>query len=336
MTSQTQKKFFTQISPRVWEHPADHAALAALKQVPGVNEMIRFFIGATSEKSLKLFFLAGSVRVTERQFPRVHTLLEEACTVLDAPEKPDIFVTQNPMMNAGAIGVDHPFITINSSLLERLDDEELLCVIGHELGHIMSGHVLYKTLLWLLLNVSTVMVQLPLGMLAIQAVLAALREWDRKSELSADRAGLLVVQNPDASYRTLMKIAGGSDIGQMNMDEFFAQADEYDSSGNLVDGVYKLLNLLGQSHPFPVLRLAGIHQWVTAGSYQAIVDGTYARRDAGEQEDIMKEFQEAANQYREDIKNSKDPLAQAVRAFSDNVENATREAETFLRSVFKK
>ncbi len=329
-----QKTYFTGISPKTWEHPADRAALSALKAVPALNDVIKFFVGVTSEKSLHYLFLASSVRVSEKQFPKVHLLLEEACAVLDAPQVPEIFVSQDPSLNARAIGVDKSFIVLNSSLLDTLDEEELLCVIGHELSHIISGHVLYKTLLWFLLNLGTNVLGIPIGKLAFSGVLAALKEWDRKSELSADRAGLLTVQNREPAYTVLMKMAGGAHTGDMNLDEFFVQAAEYDSAGNLLDGVHKLLNLIGEQHPFPVVRLSELKTWHDAGGLEQTLEGNYRRRDEEEKEDIQREFRAAADQYREDMSKSKDPLAQFAKNIGDGLENIRRDAEGFIKSIF--
>ena len=331
-----ERRYFTNISTRAWEHPADRAALAALKQVPGLNEVIKFLIGLTGEKSLRFLFLSSSVRVSEKQFPEMHNMLEEACRVLDAPEVPELYVTQNPVLNAGAIGVKKPFIVVNSSILKTLDSKETLGVVAHELAHILSGHVLYKTLLWLLVNLSILFLQIPVSAVILQGIIAALREWDRKSELSSDRAGLLVTQEPAEAYTTLMKLAGGGDIEQMNIDEIFAQAEEYDRGGDLLDGVTKLFNLIGQSHPFPVLRLREIHHWAEDGEYGAILDGTYARRDQEEQADIRKEFDEASKAYQEDFDRSEDPLAKAMSNVSKGFENVRKDAEKIFNDIFSR
>lgn len=327
------KKYFVDISPREWEHPADRAALGALKRIPGFDEMVKFFVGLTSEKAIRLIFLASAVRVTEKQFPRVYALLEEACSVLDAREVPELYITQTPILNAGAVGVNKPFLTLNSGLVDSMSEDELLAVIGHELGHILSGHVLYKTLLWFLMNAALGLMNIPLGQLAVLAIIGALKEWDRKSELSADRAGLLVVQDPEVSYTTLMKLAGGRNIGEMDIDEFFKQAEEYDASGDLLDGVFKFLNLFGQSHPFPVLRLTEIKKWGESDVYGKIVGGEYRRRSDKEDENIQKDFEDAAHQYREDWRSSKDPLQQAVHNISAGVDFARKQAENFFKTI---
>ena len=323
----------TDISPRAWEHPADRAALAALRKVPGLNDVVKFFLGMTGEKSLRLIFLASSVRVNEKQFPRLTKLVDEACNVLDVEDRPELFVTQNPTLNAGAVGVKKPFIVLHSSMLETMDDDEVLAVIAHELGHILSGHVLYKTLLWFLLNVALFAIRIPVAQIVLIGVLIALKEWDRKSELSADRAGLLVVQDPKVSNTVLMKLAGGKSLDEMDLNEFIKQAEEYDASGDILDGLYKILNVLNQSHPFPVLRVQAIQRWVADGEYEKIKGGEYPKRTEAE-EDVANDFSEASKAYREDLKNSKDPLAKVVSDIGDSMESVRQEAEKFFGSIF--
>lgn len=329
------KRYFKCISSKSWEHPADRAALAALRQVPGFSELLRKLIGATTEKSIRLIALSSSVRVSECQFPKVHTLVREAVDVLDIERIPEVYISQNPLMDAGIFGVMNPFITLNSALIERLSDEELLAVLGHEIGHCASGHALYKTLLWLIVNISKLALQFPGGNVVFLAVIAALKEWDRKSELSADRAGLLVMQDPNPSYTVLMKLAGGSNIGEMNINDFFDQAAEYESGGDILDSAYKLLNLLWQSHPFPVLRLSELKFWLDSGSYDKILSGEYKRRQDEEADDIIKEFSEATQQYQEDILKSKDPLAETITKISDDIDLFSKQAEDFLKSIFE-
>lgn len=325
---------FPDISPKTWQHPADRAALAALKKVPGLDVLLQKFIGATTERSLRLIHLASAVRVTENQFSRVHKLHREACAIFNVEKLPELYVTQTPFLNASAIGVNNPFIVLNSSMVDALDDEELLCVIGHELGHCVSGHVLYKTLLAVLVQLSQFMVGIPLGNVSLMAIIAALREWDRKSELSADRAGLLVVQNPEVSYNLLMKMAGGRNIELMDTNEFFLQAAEYQKGGTLIDSAYKLMNLLGRSHPFPVLRLTELKTWVDDGSYGKILGGNYMRTDEAEARSARQEFHEAKEQYKSDINSSEDPLADLFKTVMNGAGAATERAKDAFDTFF--
>jgi Zn-dependent protease with chaperone function len=338
---------FPNISPRAWEHPADRAALSALQSIPGLDMILQQFVGTTSERSLRLVALASAVRVGETQFAKVHTLYREACAVLDVKEPPELFVAFNPFINAQAVGVKKPFIIINSSLLETLSDDELICVLAHELAHCMSGHVLYSTILVMLTRfASPLLMSLPLGGAAIQAIKIALQEWSRKSELSCDRAGLLVCQNPEAAYTLEMKLAGGRHIEQMNINEFFQQAYEYESGGDMIDSIHKVMNLLGESHPFPVLRLVELKKWVDSGEYGRIVGGGYAQegsfaahanaaenayesRNDAPRATMMDNLKTAANRYKDDLRSSNDPLiikvTDAASAAADKAKEVARD-----------
>ncbi len=263
------------ISSDAWEHPADRAALQALRRIPAFDDVLRKLFGFFGERPIRLAFQANAVRVSDKQFPRVQKLYDEVLRVMDSEPYP-LFVSQTPIVNAGAYGMDKPFIILNSGMLVLLDDAELSFILGHELGHILSGHVLYRTMTVLLLRLAQS--GFPIVGLAARGVLLALLEWSRKSELSSDRAGLLSVQNPDAAMSAFMKLAGGTLGETLNLNEFIKQADEYREGGDVADSVFKVLNLLMSTHPFPVLRVSELRDWIQSGDYDRILRGEYRRR----------------------------------------------------------
>ncbi|MBN2493673.1 MAG: M48 family metallopeptidase [Deltaproteobacteria bacterium] len=323
-----------QISSRAFEHPADRAALTALRKVPGFDTALKKLIGLIGEKSLHVIYLASAVRVNEKQFPDLYRVYRECLDVLDFEEQPELFISQTPFVNAGAIGTDKPFIVLNSGALEVLEEPELRFILGHELGHIMADHVLYKTMLKLLLRMTVLRFGVPWGWLVLTAIIAALIEWDRKSELTSDRAGMLCLQSPDDAYGVFMKLAGGRRVEQMSLDEFIAQAEEYESGGDKLDSFYKFLNLLGRSHPFPVLRVAELRRWVEAGDYDAILEGEYARRTGDEKASVYKEFAASARSYRESYRESADPLVQFFRDFGKDAKTGSKKLVGHIREWF--
>ncbi|MGK5637241.1 M48 family metallopeptidase [Streptomyces sp. URMC 126] len=307
------RRRFPDISSRAYEHPADRSALVALRKLSGFDTVFKALSGLLPERSLRLLFLSDSVRVSEQQFPHLHTMLLDACYILDLPKVPPMYVTQDPQPNAMCVGLDEPVIVVTTGLVELLDEEEMRAVVGHEVGHALSGHSVYRTVLLFLTNFALKVAWIPLGGIAVTAIVTALREWFRKSELSADRAGLLVGQDLRASLRGLMKLAGGNHLHEMNVDAFLAQAEEYEAGGDLRDSVLKIMNVLPRSHPFATVRAAELKRWAESRDFQRLMDGHYPRRAEDKDASVSDSFRESANHYAETVRSSKDPLMGLVR-----------------------
>jgi Zn-dependent protease with chaperone function len=306
------------ISSRAYEHPADRSALVALRKLSGFDTVIRTLFSLFPERAFRLSFLAGSVKVSERQFPHIHEMVRDGCYILDLPEVPEVFVIQNPVPNAMALGLGtKPFLVITTGMINLTDPEELRWVVGHELGHVLSGHAVYRTMLVMLLVLAARIAWMPLGYLGLRAVIFGLEEWFRKSELSCDRAGLLAAQDPDAARRGLMKLAGGVQLSEMNADAFREQAREYDAAPDLRDSVLKILQLQGNTHPFAVVRFAELDHWVSSGRYERILGGDYPRRDTDGQASVGEEVRNAARSYQESWSRSEDPLIGMIRGVAD-------------------
>jgi Zn-dependent protease with chaperone function len=306
----------TGISSRAYEHPADRSALVALRKLSGFDVLLKKLFGLFNERAFRLTYLAGAVRVSERQFPHIHEMVRDGAYILDLPEVPECYVLQTPVVNAMALGRDKPFIVLNSGMIELLDPEELRAVIGHELGHILSGHALYRTMLLILLQLAARAAFLPIA-LALTAIIWGLEEWFRKSELSCDRAGLLAGQDLDASRRVLMKLAGGAQLSELNPDAFREQAQEYDAVPDLRDSILKILQLQGTTHPFAVVRFAELDYWATHGEYDRILGGDYPRRDNDGNASVTEEVRNAAKSYQESWSRSQDPLIGIFRGVAE-------------------
>jgi Zn-dependent protease with chaperone function len=313
---------FDDISPTAWEHPSDRVALNALRELRGFDTVLRKLVGLLGEKQLRLAFRANAVRVSERQYPWVHEALLRGCEILDVEEPPQLYVAQTPIANAGAYGLDTPFIILNSSLIEVLGPEETEAVIGHELGHVISGHALYRTMLYILLE-QTSLIQWTPASIAVRPVVLALLEWSRKAEVSCDRAGLLVAQDPKVSMSALMKLAGGTRGEDLDVDEFIRQSDEYLEEKGFLDRTYKTLSLLGATHPFAVLRVAELRRWIDEGDYERILDGDYRRRS-----------DDTPPPYRDDLAEAGQGYVTKAGEFIDSAENALLGVVDRINDIF--
>jgi Zn-dependent protease with chaperone function len=319
-----------QISSLSWEHPADRAALNTLRAIPGFDEVVRRVAGFFGERGLKNLFLANAVRIGPRQRPKLDALFDEALATLDWPgvagaERPQLYVSQTPLVNAAAIGFERPFVVVNSGLLELLDREETRFMLAHEIGHMVSGHVTYRTVALILLTVGVGNLPFLAGVALLPFQLALL-EWYRKSELSSDRAGLLGGQAPRVAMTTFLKMAGDrpreawSD-DPIDLDAFMEQAREYELGGTGWDTVLKVVNTALRDHPFNTVRAAELQRWIETGAYERILAGDYRRRGDDPAGPTRADYAEAAGYYGEKVRAAtaglRDSLGRARSAFGD-------------------
>jgi Zn-dependent protease with chaperone function len=312
----------TDISSRAYEHPADRSALVALRKLVGFDALLKLLNSLFNERALRLTYLASSVKVSERQFPHIHEMLRDGAYILDMENIPELFISQTPLVNAMALGMDRPFIVINSGIVDLMDPEELRFVVGHELGHVLSGHAVYRTMLHNLILLAQRIAWMPIGYIGLKAIIWGLEEWYRKSELSGDRAGLLAGQDVDAARRALMKMAGGSKLAEMNADAFHEQAREYDATPDLRDSILKILQLQGNTHPFAVVRFSELDHWARNGDYERILSGDYPRRDTDGNASVGEEVRNAAKAYQESWNRSEDALIGMVRGVAASAARA--------------
>ncbi|HEY9908764.1 MAG TPA: M48 family metallopeptidase [Thermosynechococcaceae cyanobacterium] len=256
-----------------FRHPLDLEATTNLKQLPGLDLVVRNLLGPIAEQFFYLENIASSILVSEQQLPDLHRLLLEACKTLDL-EPPQLYVRQHPVPNAYTFAMrgKQPFIVVHTSLIELLNPEEIQAVIAHELGHLKCEHGVYLTLANILVLAAG---QLPsVGAVIAQTLQAQLLEWVRCAEFSCDRAALLATQNPRVVASVLMKLAGGSPSlsSQLNLDAFIAQARAYDNISNDQIGEMLKQALTAQlTHPVPVLRAREIDRWGSSQEYQSLL-----------------------------------------------------------------
>ena len=267
-------KKFADLNKHEYIHPSDSKALAALRAIPGVDSALKKLLAWTGESVIRISSMASAVKVTPKQCPDLHAKLQIACTTLGV-EMPDMFVQQNPLVNAFTGGVEKPIIVLHSALIERLNDEETLAVIAHEVGHIHAEHVLYLTaakLMEALANISIARL-IPgseiIKFIVSAGISSALLAWARKAELSCDRAALLVTQDAHVIGRTMMKLAGGTFASKIDYEQFLEQGREFKKNydANKLDKFWADIINAGLSHPFPIWRVAEVLDWVETGQY---------------------------------------------------------------------
>lgn len=256
-----------------FRHPLDLEATNTLKQIPGLDMMVRNWLGPMAEQVFYVENIASSILVGEKQLPHLHKLLLEACQILDI-DPPQLYVRQHPAPNAYTFAMrgKQPFVVIHTSLIEILTPEEIQAVIAHELGHLKCDHSLYLTPVNLLILAAAIVPNV--GAVLAQAIQSQLLEWVRCAEFTCDRAALLATQNPKVVMSVLMKLAGGSPTlaPQLNLDAFIDQARAYDDISKTELGeMVKSTRTAQLTHPVPVLRAREIDRWSGSQEYQKLL-----------------------------------------------------------------
>jgi Zn-dependent protease with chaperone function len=319
------------ISPKSYEHPADRAATAALQQIPMMDTVISKLI-EFGERSIKQELLAGAVRLGPDQLPEVWASHRASLARLDIDFVPDLYMWQMPFTNAMAIGSKKPIVVLNSGTVSLMDEHEIRTVLGHETGHILSDHLLYRTALIILLRIGVrALIRMPFfAGLPLLAIELALLEWYRAAELTCDRAATLVNRSPMTTCQTMMVMAGGAASRKLSLDAFVKQANEYVEWEPGWDKFTRFTREITLTHPYPVRRVSELMKWVRSGDYDRIMAGDYRKR--GMKADPREEAADASDYYSDKFKTIFKEAGEGMSKAGDKASDAADRISDWLRS----
>src|ERR1700759_2110226 len=318
------------ISSTAYEHPADRAATAALKAVPMLDTVVRKLIEWGYERALRQSFFGNALRVGENQLPDLWASHTGVCRILDMPDIYDLYVTWGVLGGAQAIGAGKPMVVMSSGLYEKLGTGEQRVVLAHEVGHILSDHMLYLTALNILIALPLSM-PFPIG-LPLRAVRAVLLEWYRAAELSADRAAALAVRDPQIVCRTLMVLGSCVSADKLNLDAFMAQAMEYEQWDDPSDRVRRFFYEIGLTHPLAVRRVREVLTWVQSGDYDRIQRGEYRTRDQDANANVKAEAGDAVDFYAERFRQIFQEMGENITTLGTQAAGAAEQLADWIRT----
>jgi len=259
-----------------YEHPFDKQALNALEGTPGLETLIRKFNQNGIEKIFKVQCTGSNIKVSSKNLPDLDNVIKTVCKTIHLRDVPELYIEQGDEINACTIGSENPIVIIKQGCIEKLSTDELLFIIGHEIGHIKSQHCLYHLLASVFPIIGDIVgaATLGIGSLISKPIEIALLNWQRKSEFTADRAGLLACQKIEAAITTMMKIAGTpvTHYNSLNPMHFLEQAREFQGfDDNSMNKLMKAISAMGSTHPWTVMRCAEMQKWIESGYYRKIL-----------------------------------------------------------------
>ncbi len=269
------KQILKGIEHTQYEHPFDKMALEKLESSKLLTKFFKYLTKHTVERIYTVQYTGSNLKVTKENYPLIHHYLEDACQILDLANVPDLYIDWSYSINACTVGAENPIIILNSGLIDLCDDEEIMFIIGHEVGHIKSNHMLYHMMAQV---INYVIDFLPGGSIFAGGFQYLLYYWYRMSEFTADRAGLLCCQNQEAMIRAFIKMAGLpiKEFDNMQTNTFLQQSRDFQMLDfDSMNKVVKFLSIADSTHPWTVMRSSELLKWIDAGEYDKFVNKRY-------------------------------------------------------------
>ncbi len=255
-----------------YEHPFDQSALATLKKLPGFDKVAEFFLNWAAVKWEYVALQGSNFHVTRESCKSLYDQVKESAAILGVDEFPEIFTKWGYTINGYTTGTRNTtMLVLYSGAIDLLTENQLDFVIGHEMGHIKSGHVLYHTMAQL---ITSAMSLIPIAGNLITPIRLGLLYWSRMSEFTADRAGLLACQDKKAVLDAIIKMSGAPQKMFGNLDEevFMRQAEEFENKfAGLADKSIKTLTIATSTHPWTVYRAGELLKWIKSGEYDRLL-----------------------------------------------------------------
>jgi Zn-dependent protease with chaperone function len=256
-----------------YEHPKDAKALNTLENTKGIKKVTKKFYDMGIERLIKLEYTGSGIKATRKSFPVLFKALETACDVLNAGVLPELYIQRSEDLQATTLGVEHPIVVLTSESVNNLSYEELLFLMGKEVAHIQSNHVLYKEIGFIFPQLIDTLSYVTFGLSGIISggLRYALFYWAQMAEYTADRGGLLACQDTYVAKQMFAKMAGLPEKHWATYDisEFEAQAREFEGFNEKTFD--KFMRFIYGNNLWAIARAHELITWVEAGDYQRLL-----------------------------------------------------------------
>ncbi|MDM8557501.1 M48 family metallopeptidase [Candidatus Parabeggiatoa sp. HSG14] len=240
--------------------------------------IINWYYGKWADQLTINFANARKVKVSENQYPWLYEMVYKASVALDV-KMPHTYVVSDGSPNAYVTGVTEPILVIHSSLIvDLMEPEELLFIIGHELGHIKFKHILANEIVGTSFTAIQMIPTETLRSFFTKVLLMSFLKWSRDSEISADRMGMILVGSKEIAGRALIKLISGlkTDFGQIDPKAFIEEQgnkikyedfNHFDLIKIPWTHIPVLFKEVTSTHPFIRSRVEALYQYKNSSEY---------------------------------------------------------------------
>ncbi|MAD45363.1 MAG: hypothetical protein CMI02_19630 [Oceanospirillaceae bacterium] len=222
--------------------------------------------------------LGNSLRISQKMAPDLFQRVTSAQQKLGLEDKDiELYIYNSPEPNASCAytGGDNIILTFSSGLLMSMSQDELNFVIGHELGHALFHHYALPT--------HSILEGKSLTASEAMKVMS----WSRRAEISADRAGVYVCQNPSAAISSFLKLSCGvaHPIIEFDLKEYSSQIQDLSELANSLEDTSHCYS----SHPFNPIRVMAVDLYGQSDRYKQLTGQGSAEKTLSEIDDAIKQ-----------------------------------------------
>lgn len=261
------------ISAADFQHPKEAKSMKALRETKGFERVVKKFYDMGVEHIIKLQYTGSSLKLSKESFPELFETTETACSILGVDQVPELYVHRSEQFTATTLGVDRPMIAISTECLDKLNNEELLFMVGREIAQIKCQHILYQEIGFIFPELMDALSPITLGLAGVlsSGLKYALFHWAQMAEYTADRGGLLVCQNIYGTKQLFTKLAGLPEKywSTFDIEELDDQARAFEGfKENTFD---KFMRFLYGNNLWAIARAHELFKWVDSGAYNQIL-----------------------------------------------------------------
>ena len=248
---------------RDYAHPVDSGIIKFLDN-SAINSVFRQLIEMMADSTYGPIIASG-IPINTNNYPELNKLVNECVEELNIKRPYVIISSSISGLNAMAFGSDEePYIALSPFMVRTMSPQQLKFIIGHECGHVAMGHMIYHTVV----SIATLFASaVPIiGPIVNKIGALPLKAWSRRSEISADRAGLLCCGDCQVAQRTLLQLEMPfMDADQIDLDEYVSNSSKY-----LSKGIIRKINEFDDAHPIIPKRIHALHVFTTSAKYYKV------------------------------------------------------------------
>ena len=264
------------IEENMYKHKLEDECLKNMKKAIFCEDTFASYHENFIEESLRPDLVGKNLKVTDKQLPYIHNMVQEMSSILGIKE-PEVYIYEGTNYAVYVQGVNRSWIEISAKTVENFSKNELKFLIGSQLAHIKSKHIYWKILMEQCIKapklIDNVYNEGMAGIANERQILemglkVIMYKWSRVAEYSSDACGYLLVGDIEACISAIKKVIFNNDFisNNVNLGEYLKQADLLENYNSVMARYSKL----DEQIPYGPLRIKELLRFVSSSKAKEV------------------------------------------------------------------